>query len=76
MDLRFITMRKRKKAIKIITISIAFALTWLITKFALNISFVDIVIRTLSILYGIGLVSSLRDIIKRIQESENEENKE
>lgn len=69
-------MRKRKKAIKIITISIAFALTWLITKFALNISFVDIVIRTLSILYGIGLVSSLRDIIKRIQESENEENKE
>ena len=69
-------MRKPKKAIKIITISIAFASTWLITTFALNISFVDIVIRTLSILYGIGLVSSLRDIIKRIQESENEENKE
>lgn len=69
-------MRKREKAIKIITISIVFASTWLITTFALNISFVDIVIRTLSILYGIGFVSILRDIIKRIQESENEENKE
>lgn len=63
-------MRKRKKAIKIITISIAFASTWLITTFALNISFVDIVIRTLSILYGIGFVSILRDIIKRIQKSD------
>lgn len=63
-------MRKRKKEIKIITISIAFASTWLITTFALNISFVDIVIRTLSILYGIGFVSILRDIIKRIQKSD------
>lgn len=69
-------MRKLEKAIKIITISIAFASTWLITAFALNIIFVDIVAKILSILSGMGLVYILRDIIKRIQESENEENKE
>ena len=69
-------MSKLEKAIKIITISIAFALTWLITAFALNIIFVDIVAKILSILSGMGLVYILGDIIKRIQESENEENKE
>lgn len=69
-------MQKLEKAIKIITISIAFASTWLITAFALNIIFVDIVARILSILSGMGLVFILRDIIKQIQESENEENKE
>ena len=75
-DLRCITMQKLEKAIKIITISIAFASTWLITVFALNIIFVDIFARILSILSGMGLVFNLRDIIKRIQESKNEENKE
>lgn len=75
-DLRCITMQKLEKAIKIITISIAFASTWLITAFALNIIFVDIVAKIFSILSGMGLVFILRDIIKQIQESENEENKE
>ena len=69
-------MRKLTKAITIITISIAFASNWLIIAIALNIIFVDIVARILSILSGMGLVFALRDIIKRIQESENEENKE
>lgn len=69
-------MQKLEKTIKIIAISIAFASTWLITALALNIIFVDIVARILSILSGMGLVFILRDIIKRIQESENEENKE
>lgn len=69
-------MQKLEKAIKIITISIAFASTWLITAFALNIIFVDVVARALSILSGMGLVFILMDIIKRIQESKNEENKE
>jgi|GEM_PF-5967629 hypothetical protein len=69
-------MQKLEKAIKIITISIAFASTWLITVFALNIIFVDIAARTLSILSGMGFVFILRDIIKQIQEGENEENKE
>lgn len=69
-------MQKLKKTIKIITISITFASTWLIIVIALNIIFVDTVARILSILSGMGLVFILRDIIKRIQESENEENKE
>lgn len=69
-------MQKLEKVIKIITISIAFASTWLITAFALNIIFVDIVAKILSVLPGMGLVFTLKDIIKRIQESENEENKE
>nr|DAI23746.1 MAG TPA: hypothetical protein [Caudoviricetes sp.] len=69
-------MQKLEKTIKIITISVTFASTWLITAFALNIIFVDIVAKILSILSGMGLVYILRDIIKRIQESENEENKE
>lgn len=69
-------MQKLEKAIKIITISIAFASTWLITAFALKIIFVDIVAKILSILSGMGLVYILRDIINRIQESENEKNKE
>ena len=63
-------MKKLEKAIKIITISIAFASTWLITVLALSIIFVDIVARILSILSGMGLVFILRDIIKRIQESD------
>lgn len=66
-------MSKLEKAVKIITISIAFASTWLITVFALNIIFLDIVARILSILSGMGLVFILGDIIKRIQESENNE---
>lgn len=57
-------------------IAITFASNWLIIAVALNIIFVDIVARILSILSGMGLVFILRDIIKRIQESENEENKE
>lgn len=69
-------MQKLEKIIKIITISVTFASIWLITAVALNIIFVDIVARILSILSGMGLVFILRDIIKRIQESENEENKE
>lgn len=69
-------MQKLEKVIKIIAISIAFASIWLITAVALNIIFVDIVARILSILSGMGLVFILGDIIKRIQESENEENKE
>lgn len=69
-------MQKLEKTIKIITISIAFASTWLIIVIALNIIFIDIVAKTLSILSGMGLVFILGDIIKRIQEGENEENKE
>lgn len=69
-------MNKLKKAITIIVITITFASNWLIIAVALNIIFVDIVARILSILSGMGLVFILRDIIKRIQESENEENKE
>lgn len=69
-------MQKLEKTIKIITISIAFASTWLIIVIALNIIFIDIVAKILSILSGMGLVFILGDIIKRIQESENEENKE
>lgn len=69
-------MQKLEKAIKIITSSITFASNWLIITVALNIIFVDIVARILSILSGMGLVFNLRDIIKRIQESKNEENKE
>lgn len=69
-------MQKLEKVIKIITISIAFASTWLITAVALSIIFVDIIARILSILSGMGLIFILRDIIKRIQENENEENKE
>ena len=69
-------MSKLKKAITIIVITITFASNWLIIAVALNIIFVDIVARILSILSGMGLVFILRDIIKRIQESENEENKE
>lgn len=63
-------MQKLEKAIKIITISIAFASNWLIIAVALNIIFVDIVARILSILSGMGLVFVLRDIIKQIQESD------
>lgn len=69
-------MNKLEKAITIIVITITFASNWLIIAVALNIIFVDIVARILSILSGMGLVFILRDIIKRIQESENEENKE
>lgn len=69
-------MQKLEKTIKIIAISIAFASTWLITALALNIIFADIVARILSILSGMGFVFTLKDIIKRIQESENEKNKE
>lgn len=69
-------MQKLEKTIKIITISVTFASTWLIIAIALNIIFIDIVARILSILSGMGLVFTLRDIIKRIQENENEENKE
>lgn len=69
-------MQKLEKVIKIIAISIAFVSIWLITAVALNIIFVDIVARILSILSGMGLVFILRDIIKQIQENENEENKE
>lgn len=69
-------MQKLEKTIKIIAISVTFASTWLITALALNIIFVDIVARVLSILSGMGFVFTLKDIIKRIQESENEENKE
>ncbi len=69
-------MNKLKKVITIIVITITFASNWLIIAVALNIIFVDIVARILSILSGMGLVFILRDIIKRIQESENEENKE
>ena len=69
-------MNKLKKAITIIVITITFASNWLIIAIALNIIFIDIVARILSILSGMGLVFILRDIIKRIQESENEENKE
>ena len=69
-------MQKLEKTIKIITISVTFASTWLIIAVALNIIFVDIVAKILSILSGMGLVFILRDIIKRIQESKNEENKE
>lgn len=69
-------MSKLKKAITIIVITITFASNWLIIAVALNIIFVDIVARILSILSGMGLVFILKDIIKRIQESENEENKE
>lgn len=69
-------MQKLEKVIKIITISIAFASNWLIIAIVLNIIFADIVARILSILSGMGLVFILGDIIKRIQESENEENKE
>lgn len=69
-------MQKLEKIIKIITISIAFASNWLIIAIVLNIIFVDIVARILSILSGMGLVFILIDIIKRIQENENEENKE
>lgn len=69
-------MQKLEKTIKIITISVTFALTWLITAVALNIIFADIVARVLSILSGMGFVFTLKDIIKRIQENENEENKE
>lgn len=36
-------MQKLEKIIKIITISVTFASTWLITAVALNIIFVDIV---------------------------------
>lgn len=68
-------MQKLEKTIKIITISVTFASIWLITAVALNIIFVDIVARILSILSGMGLIFTLKDIIKRIQESENEENK-
>lgn len=59
-------MQKLEKTIKIITISVTFASIWLITAVALNIIFVDIVARILSILSGMGLVFILRDIIKRI----------
>lgn len=69
-------MSKLKKAITIIVITITFASNWLIIAIALSIIFVDIVARILSILSGMGLVFILRDIIKQIQESENEENKE
>lgn len=69
-------MNKLEKAITIIVITITFASNWLIIAVALSIIFVDIVARILSILSGMGLVFILRDIIKRIQESENEENKE
>lgn len=69
-------MQKLEKTIKIITISVTFASIWLITAVALSIIFVDIVARILSILSGMGLIFILRDIIKRIQESKNEENKE
>ena len=69
-------MSKLKKAITIIVITITFASNWLIIAVALNIIFVDIVARILSILSGMGLVYILRDIINRIQESENEKNKE
>lgn len=69
-------MSKLKKAITIIVITITFASNWLIIAIALSIIFVDIVARILSILSGMGLVFILRDIIKRIQESENEESKE
>ena len=69
-------MQKLEKIIKIIAISVTFASTWLITVLALNIIFVDIVARILSILSGMGLVFILGDIIKRIKESKNEENKE
>lgn len=69
-------MQKLEKIIKIITISVTFASIWLITAVALNIIFADIVAKILSILSGMGLVFILRDIIKQIQESENEENKE
>lgn len=69
-------MNKLKKAITIIVITITFASNWLIIAVALSIIFVDIVARILSILSGMGLVFILKDIIKRIQESENEENKE
>lgn len=69
-------MSKLKKAITIIVITITFASNWLIIAIALSIIFVDIVARILSILSGMGLVFILMDIIKRIQENENEENKE
>lgn len=69
-------MQKLEKIIKIITISVTFASTWLIIAIALNIIFVDIVARILSVLSGMGLVFTLGDIIKRIKESKNEENKE
>lgn len=69
-------MQKLEKAIKIITISVTFASTWLIIAIALNIIFADVVARILSILSGMGLVFILGDIIKRIKESKNEENKE
>ncbi len=69
-------MNKLEKVITIIVITITFASNWLIIAVALNIIFVDIVARILSILSGMGLVFILKDIIKRIQESENEENKE
>lgn len=49
-------MQKLEKTIKIITISIAFASTWLIIVIALNIIFIDIVAKILSILPGMGLV--------------------
>lgn len=69
-------MQKLEKAIKIITISVTFASTWLIIAIALNIIFADVVARTLSILSGMGLVFILGDIIKRTKGSKNEENKE
>lgn len=68
-DLRYITMSKPEKAITIIAITITFASNWLITATVLTMIFVDIVARILSILSGMGLVFILRDIIKRIQES-------
>jgi uncharacterized membrane protein len=63
-------MSKLEKVITIIAIIITFALNWLITATALTIIFVDIVAKILSILSGMGLVFILRDIIKRIQESD------
>lgn len=63
-------MQKLEKTIKIITISVAFALNWLTIAIALNIIFVDIVARILSVLSGMGLAFILMDIIKRIQESD------
>ena len=63
-------MSKLETVITIITIKITLALNWLITAIALTMIFVDIVARILSILSGMGLVFILRDIIKRIQESD------
>lgn len=69
-DLRYITMSKLEKAITIIAITITFASNWLITATVLTMIFVDIVAKILSIFSGMGFVFILRDIIKRIQESD------